>query len=284
MLLTTAYFPPIEYFSILAKYSVVYLEAHEKYQKQSWRNRCRILTANGPMDLNFPIVHDGATLIKDIKVDWSTPWLHKTEYAIDSAYNSSPFFEYYRDELFAILDSHPETLWELNLGIIGFFCRKIGICPQILETSEFVAPAAATAETMPGAGCPRRESEVPSDPTIPLRCMVPPLPCRGRHVPYEGSQPLQHGPRVDTVSQGSLPLFARRSAAERLPGGVMGAEPPSNARCVEDQRYSIHPKMASDYVAKPYWQVFKEKFGFVGNLSIMDLLFNEGPESLCYLR
>ena len=42
--------------------------------------------------------------------------------------------------------------------------------------------------------------------------------------------------------------------------------------------------MASDYVAKPYWQGFKEKFGFVGNLSIMDLLFNEGPESLCYLR
>ncbi|MCQ2187576.1 MAG: WbqC family protein [Bacteroidales bacterium] len=242
MLLTTAYFPPIEYFSILAKYSVVYLEAHEKYQKQSWRNRCRILTANGPMDLNFPIVHDGATLIKDIKVDWSTPWLHKTEYAIDSAYYSSPFFEYYRDELFAILDSHPETLWELNLGIIGFFCRKIGICPQILETESFLAPAAATAE------------------------------------------PLQHGPRVDTVSQGSLPLFARRSAAERLPGGVMGAEPSSNARCVEDQRYSIHPKMASDYVAKPYWQVFKERFGFVGNLSIMDLLFNEGPESLCYLR
>lgn len=205
MLLTTAYFPPIEYFSILAKYSVVYLEAHEKYQKQSWRNRCRILTANGPMDLNFPIVHDGATLIKDIKVDWSTPWLHKTEYAIDSAYYSSPFFEYYRDELFAILDSHPETLWELNLGIIDFFCRKIGICPQIIETSEFI-------------------------PT-----------------PVEACQSVleDNGP---------------------------------------DCRYSIHPKVASEYKGNEYWQVFKEKFGFVGNLSIMDLLFNEGPESLCNLR
>lgn len=202
MLLTTAYFPPVEYFSILARYSVVYLEAHEKYRKQSWRNRCRILTANGPMDLNFPIVHDGSSLIRDMKVDWSTPWLHKTEYAIDSAYYSSPFFEYYRDELFGILDAKPETLWEMNLGIIGFFCRKIGINPEIRETGSFVVPAAA---------CSRGESEQ------------------------------------------------------------------------QDRRYSIHPKMASDYVATPYWQVFRDKFGFVGGLSVMDLLFNEGPESLCYL-
>mgnify|MGYP003291590966 CR=1 FL=1 len=270
MLLTTAYFPPIEYFSILARYSVVYLEAHEKYRKQSWRNRCRILTANGPMDLNFPIVHDGASMIKDIRVDWSTPWLHKTEYAIDSAYYSSPFFEYYRDELFGILDSHPETLWDLNLGIIDFFCRKIGICPQIRETAEYVAPGG----TVTVAGSPRRESEVPSDPTIPLRSMVPPLPCRGRHVPYEGSQPLLS--------------FAQGSAAGRLPGGVTGVEPPSKSANgvadMEDRRYSIHPKLASGYVAEPYWQVFREKFGFVDGLSIMDLLFNEGPESLCYLK
>lgn len=200
VLLTTAYFPPVEYFAQLARYSVVYLEACEKYQKQSWRNRCRILTANGPMDLNFPIVHDGSTMIKDIKVDWSTPWLHKTEYAIDSAYYSSPFFEYYRDELFAILDSRPATLWEMNLRIIDFFCQKIGIKPEIRETEWYEAPAGA---------CSRGESE--------------------------------------------------------------------------DRRYTIHPKMASDYVARPYWQVFREKFGFVGGLSVMDLLFNEGPESLGYL-
>ena len=238
MLLTTAYFPPIEYFSILAKYSVVYLEAHEKYQKQSWRNRCRILTANGPMDLNFPIVHDGATLIKDIKVDWSTPWLHKTEYAIDSAYFSSPFFEYYRDELFAILDSHPETLWELNLGIIDFFCRKIGICPQIIETSEFIPaqtdrPRKGRAAHGTGVGGPCSEAEWWGRKLLPT--------------PVEACQSVleDNGP---------------------------------------DCRYSIHPKVASEYKGNEYWQVFKEKFGFVGNLSIMDLLFNEGPESLCNLR
>lgn len=197
MLLTTAYFPPTEYFAVLARYSEVYVEAHEKYQKQSWRNRCRILTANGPMDLNFPIVHDGTSAIRDIRVDWSTPWLHKTEYAIDSAYYSSPFFEYYRDELFGILDAQPETLWEMNRQLTEFFCRKIGIGPRLIDTDHFELP-------------------VQGDP--------------------------------------------------------------------EDLRYSIHPKVQSSYRGREYWQVFKDKFGFVDGLSVMDLLFNEGPESICYLR
>lgn len=173
------------------------MEAHEKYQKQSWRNRCRILTANGPMDLNFPIVHDGTSAIRDIRVDWSTPWLHKTEYAIDSAYYSSPFFEYYRDELFGILDAQPETLWEMNRQLTEFFCRKIGIGPRLIDTDHFELP-------------------VQGDP--------------------------------------------------------------------EDLRYSIHPKVQSSYRGREYWQVFKDKFGFVDGLSVMDLLFNEGPESICYLR
>lgn len=192
MILSTAYFPPTEFFAILAKNSVVFLEACEHYCKQSWRNRCRILSANGTLDLRVPVVHGEDlfhTEISRVRVDYSTPWTAQTEYAIESAYFSSPFFIYYRDELFAILDSRPETLWELNLHLIEFFCRKIGIRPELRET-----------------------------------------------VTYQG-------PTVE-----------------------------------------IHPKKASAYEGVPYWQVFKEKFGFVPNLSIMDLLFNEGPESICYLK
>ena len=125
-LLTTAYFPPIEYFAQLAKCSV-FIDGTEHYQKQSWRNRCRILGANGPEDLRFPVVHDGKRAITEVLVDYRTDWVRRSEYAIETAYYSSPFFEYYRDELFAILDSHPQTLWELNSRITEFFCRKIGI-------------------------------------------------------------------------------------------------------------------------------------------------------------
>ncbi len=201
MLLTTAYFPPIEYFALLAKYSVVYMEACENYQKQSWRNRCRILTANGPESLNVPVVHENGTFslpIKEIRVEYTTPWVLRTERAIESAYSSSPFFIYYKDALFSILDSHPATLWELNRRIIDFFCSKIGISPDIRETTDY-------------------------------------------------------------------------SPAE------------------EDYREVIHPKRENTVMRdlgmeRPYWQVFRDKYGFVPGLSIMDLLFNEGPESICWLR
>ena len=140
MLLGIAYFPPVSYFALIAKGmvlspentipSIVYIEACENYQNQSWRNRCRILAADGPAYLNFPSVHEGSheLPITAIKVDYSTPWVLKTKRAIASAYESSAFFDYYKDELFAILDSHPETLFELDMRIIRFFyiCRKTG--------------------------------------------------------------------------------------------------------------------------------------------------------------
>lgn len=188
MVLSTAYLPPIEYFAQLAKYSVVYLEAFENYSKQSYRNRCRILSANGPLDLSFPIRHDGASLITDIRVDYSTPWLERTRYAIDSAYYNSPYFEYYRDTLFEVMDRRPGTLWELNLSLIRYLCSKIGLNVEIRPTEAFTGEA-----------------------------------------------------------------------------------------------LDIHPKHVSDFRGREYWQVFRDRFGFVGNLSVLDLLCNEGPGSFCYL-
>ena len=195
------------------KPSVVYLEACEHYQKQSWRNRFRYYAADGPQCLNFPIVHVGGTHelpITEIKVDYSTPWLLSTERAIASAYESSAFFEYYRDELFAILESCPETLFDLDVQIIRFFLRKTGIAADLRMTDEY-------------------------------------LPVRSREVP------------LDTGRYGM------------------------------DYREVIHPKRPDSILKdlkleKPYFQVFARKYGFVSNLSIMDLLFNEGPDSISYLK
>ena len=204
MVLSTAYFPPIEYFALMAKCSIVYLEACENYQKQSYRNRFCFYADNGRQALNFPVVHENGTFslpITKIKVDYSTPWVVRTERAITSAYSSSAFFEYYKDELFAILDSHPETLWDLNLQLIQFFVRKIGLAVEIRQTESFSVPG--------------------------------------------------------TIE--------------------------------DDYREIIHPKRANTIMedlgaARPYYQVFADKHGFIPGLSVMDLLFNEGPESICYLK
>ena len=205
--LSTAFCPPIEYFAVLAGYSSVFLDSSGLYNKQSWRNRCRILSANGPLDINVPVVHGGSRLITDIKVEYTTPWVVKAERAIASAYDSSPFFEFYRDGLFAILDSHPDTLWDLNWQIIDWLCGKIGVA-------------------LPGAGAPPE----------------------GRN------------------TRGSI-------AGEGF----------------RDLRDAIHPKRPNTILKdlgleRPYWQVFRERFGFVGGLSVLDLLFNEGPDSILWLK
>lgn len=217
VLLTTAYFPPIEYLAAIANEcrfnpgmtevepAVVYIEACEHYVKQSWRNRCRFYAADGAQTLNFPVRHeDFGKPISQMRIDWKTDWLTRHERAIISAYRTSPYFEYYQDELFAILDSRPELMLDFNTQILKFFLRKTGIPADIRFTSEWEA------------------------------------------VTIEGHK-------------------------------------------VTDLREAIHPKRPNTILKdlgleRPYWQVFSPKYGFIPGLSIMDLLFNEGPDSICYLK
>lgn len=217
VLLTTAYFPPIEYLAAIANEcrfnpgmtevepAVVYIEACEHYVKQSWRNRCRFYAADGAQTLNFPVRHeDFGKPISQMRIDWKTDWLTRHERAIISAYRTSPYFEYYQDELFAILDSRPELMLDFNTQILKFFLRKAGIPADIRFTSEWEA------------------------------------------VTIEGHK-------------------------------------------VTDLREAIHPKRPNSILKdlgleRPYWQVFSPKHGFIPGLSIMDLLFNEGPDSICYLK
>lgn len=217
VLLTTAYFPPIEYLAAIANEcrfnpgmtevepAVVYIEACEHYVKQSWRNRCRFCAADGAQTLNFPVCHeDFGKPISQMRIDWKTDWLTRHERAIISAYRTSPYFEYYQDELFAILDSRPELMLDFNTQILRFFLRKTGIPADIRFTSEWEA------------------------------------------VTIEGHK-------------------------------------------VTDLREAIHPKRPNTILKdlrleRPYWQVFSPKHGFIPGLSIMDLLFNEGSDSICYLK
>ena len=183
--------------------SVVYIEACENFQKQSYRNRCRFYGAEGVQTLSFPILHEGGTHkipITEIKIDYKTPWVQQHERAIVSAYGMSAYFGYYKDELFAILESGYERLFDLNMALIRFFIEKTGIKADLRLTSDY----------------------------------------------------------------------------EREPA-------------MEDFREAIHPKRPNTILSdldleKPYFQVFAPKYGFQSDLSIMDLLFNEGPDSILYLK
>ena len=150
----------------------------------------------------MPVVHDGDifhTPITEIRVDYKDQWVKKAWRAIESAYSTSAYFEYYKDDIYAILSSGIPTLWDLNLRIIEFFIQKIRLGIRIVPTESYA------------------------------------------------------------------------SAGNAL-----------------DYRNVIHPKKQNTILKdldmeKPYFQVFAGKYGFQSDLSVMDLLFNEGPQSLLYL-
>ena len=212
MLLSTAYFPPVSWLALAARDmtlsadrvlpSVVQLEACENYQKQSYRNRCYILASDGPQMLQVPVLHGDSMAIRDIRVDYSTPWILRTERALDTAYETAAYYEYYRDPLFRLLEAQPEKLWELNLSLTRWCLEKTGIACQLIPTDDFAAP--------------------------------------------------------DTQA--------------------------------DDYRFSIHPNRPDSILSslgldKPYYQVFRDRLGgFTPGLSVLDLLFNEGPDSLLSLK
>ena len=96
-LFSIAYFPPIDYLLEMKTADTVLVEAHENYQKQSYRNRATILTGNGLHDLIIPIVRNSEKQIKEIRIDYSMAWQRNHWKTIESAYNNSPYFLYYRD-------------------------------------------------------------------------------------------------------------------------------------------------------------------------------------------
>ena len=100
-LLPTAYLAPIKYYAILLQAKNCSVEYHEHFVKQSIRNRCVIYGANGRLRLTIPKERKGSskTIISEIKISYKDDWQKLHWNAIKSAYNSSPFFEYYSNEL-----------------------------------------------------------------------------------------------------------------------------------------------------------------------------------------
>jgi len=120
LILTTAYLPPLEYWVAIMQHSEVLFEAHENYQKQSYRNRCRILGPNGVQDLNIPVAKSGKqkTPIQEVQIFDDGLWQKIHWKSIETAYNSSPFFLYYADYFEGFYSQKPATLFEFNKAIM----------------------------------------------------------------------------------------------------------------------------------------------------------------------
>lgn len=204
VLLSTAYWPSLQYVFYVLNAGSVLIEQLENYQKQSYRNRTQILSANGVLDLSIPVQKSAPKeLTKDIRISYTEHWQIRHWRAITSAYRNSPYFEYFEDDIAHFYSEKYELLLDYNL--------------------------------------------------LQLRTVLKILKLR-----------QDIGLTMDYVS--------------------------SPADCV-DLRERIHPKISFENDAAVagtlktgYYQTFGSRFGFTPNLSILDLLFNTGLESMAYLK
>ncbi len=192
-ILSSAYLAPVSYYAQMVRHGHVCIEVMDHYQKQSYRNRCVIADANGPLPLTIPVKKPlpGHNLMRDIRISDHGRWRHLHWNALRSAYQNSPFFEYYADDFAPFYEQRWDFLVDFNEALQRVVCQLLDIEPVVQRTQQYIAVPAA-----------------------------------------------------DT----------------------------------DDLRELIHPRRESTLPAKPYYQVFAHKRGFLGDLSIVDLLFNMGPE------
>lgn len=200
--LSTAYWAPIQYITKLLLFDKVFIEVCETYPKQSYRNRFHLYGANGIQSLRIPVVKGSFKniLLKDIEIAYHDNWQKNHLKSIESAYRSSPFYEYYIDDVLPFYENKFKYLIDFNQQILEATLLMLGIQVDLQVTNEF----------------------------------------------------------------------------ELHPKGL-------------DLRNAIHPKAEKQtidpfFVPKEYVQGFEQRHGFIANLSILDLIFNEGPEAQKLLK
>jgi hypothetical protein len=138
VILSIAYLPPIAWFQHALQADKIVIEQAENYVKQSYRNRCKILTANGPMDLSIPIQHGANKHILSVYTQEEEAWRKQHWQAICSAYGKSAFFLYYRDAIEIFYQKRgSESLFAFNFGLIQLLCKQLKISLQFELNQEY---------------------------------------------------------------------------------------------------------------------------------------------------
>lgn len=196
-LLIPTYFPSISHFSVMAQSENITFEIEDNFQKQTNRNRTYIYSPNGIQLLNVPVKHSKSThqKTKDVLIENEFDWQKQHFKSLEAAYRSSPFFEFFEDDIFPVFQKKHNFLMDLNM--------------EVLE--------------------------------ITTKCL-----------------------RIKLAFETTTEYF-------------------HDAKNVSDFRYLANGKKDTNTFEK-YPQVFDDKHGFINNLSVLDLLFNEGKFAVDYLK
>lgn len=139
IILSSAYFPNIGYFSLIKNASSVSVETEENYIKQTYRNRCRILSSDKIQTLSVPVMKGGSmkTPIKDITIDYSKRWQQVHKRAITSSYGRAPYFNYYYEEFEKIIMGNHKYLIDLNDKLLLKSLEFLSLKKIPIHTSSF---------------------------------------------------------------------------------------------------------------------------------------------------
>ena len=137
--LSSAYLAPVEYYTKLFACEKAYVEQYDNYVKQTYRNRCVIAAADGPLALTIPTEKSGTPkcLMKDVRISDHGNWRHIHWNALVAAYRNSPFFEYYADDFRVFYEKKYAFLWDYNQEICSLVCDLIDIHPHMEGTTEY---------------------------------------------------------------------------------------------------------------------------------------------------
>ncbi|QHL87181.1 hypothetical protein GU926_06945 [Nibribacter ruber] len=138
------YHPSIAWFQKAVLAEEILLESQEHYQKQSYRNRCHILTAQGVLGLTVPVKNGNKKIkITELEIEYEQRWVDVHWRTIKSAYGNAPFFEFYGDYIQAVYERKPTYLFQLNLELMKLYFKflKLKTPIRLTETYEVDYPA-----------------------------------------------------------------------------------------------------------------------------------------------
>lgn len=138
VLLPTSYLPPIDHFALLLKSDVVLIEKHEHFVKQTYRNRCDILSSNGLLSLSIPLQKNAdKEIISEKRISYTESWQIKHWRAITSGYKNSPYFEYFEDEFRPFYFEEHEFLFEYNTELTKLILKILRQKKELQFTNEY---------------------------------------------------------------------------------------------------------------------------------------------------